>query len=401
VHDLKKELSMLQHITGFVVVFLTLLVVLVPRDDSVASEPAGSLLPDLPYQAEKSNPVTYDVDFAVIVTAPYHTKQLRVWLPMPQSDSAQQIEDGELSSYPMSVKPRVEKEPKFGNRLAYFEFAKPEGAQIIRHRFKVTAYELRWGLDPTKVAKVDHWPSSFDPYLKSDGTVVVNDRLQQLTHEFIGNSHNEAVQLDCVMGWVNKNMRYDHSVASLRASSEHAITERAGHCSDYHGLCAAFGRALGFPTRITYGMNTFPKNSPSHCKLEAFLPPYGWVSFDVSETQKLIGDIQKAKDLDEPRKEQLIRAAQNRLRRGFRDNTWFVQTRGTDYDLAPPAARRVTVVRTAYIEADGLALPDPDPANPKKKEFAWMTMQTFKPDKPVDYPFKNWQSLTADAPIGQ
>jgi ATP-dependent helicase HrpA len=33
------------------------------------------------------------------------------------------------------------------------------------------------------------------------------------------------------------------------------------------------GRTLGFPTRVTYGIALFPKNSPSHCKLEALLPP--------------------------------------------------------------------------------------------------------------------------------
>src|SRR5207248_9795843 len=103
--------------------------------------------------------------------------------------------------------------------------------------------------------------------------------------------------LAAVMGWVNDHIAHDHAHASLRASSLHALGERRGHCSDYHGLCAAFGRALGYPTRVTYGINPFPKNSPSHCKVEAFLPPYGWVSFDVAESQKLIGLINKAAGL--------------------------------------------------------------------------------------------------------
>jgi transglutaminase-like putative cysteine protease len=197
------------------------------------------------------------------------------------------------------------------------------------------------------------------------------------------------------MDWLNENMKYDHSQASLRASSEHAFTKKTGHCSDYHGLCAAFGRALGYPTRITYGINTFPKNSPSHCKLEAYLPPYGWVSFDVSETQKLIQDIKKAKDLSFRDKHDLAEAAVARLHSGFRDNTWYLQTKGTDYDLAPPAAKRVPVVRTLYVEADGVALPDPDPANPSKHEFAWMTAHQYTPDHPVEYPFKSWKSLQA------
>ena len=142
-------------------------------------------------------------------------------------------------------------------------------------------------------------------------------------------------------------------------------------------MCASLGRALGYPSRVTYGINPFPKNSPSHCKLEVFLPPYGWVSFDVSETQRLIDVIGNDAALATDRKQRLIESAENRLFSGFRDNTWFLQTRGTDYDLAPPAQKRVPVVRTIYAEADGLALPDPDPANADKREFAWMTAHKF------------------------
>src|SRR5260370_74264 len=121
-------------------------------------------------------------------------------------------------------------------------------------------------------------------------------------------STGSAQDVGEVMDWLQKNMKYDHSRASLSANSEFALLNKTGHCSDYHGLCAAFGRALGLPTRVTYGLNTFPKNSPSHCKLEAFLPPYGWVSFDVSETQKLVNAIRAAKKLSPQKKEALVRA---------------------------------------------------------------------------------------------
>jgi transglutaminase-like putative cysteine protease len=195
------------------------------------------------------------------------------------------------------------------------------------------------------------------------------------------------------MKWVNKNIKYDHGVASLKGSSENALAYKAGHCSDYHGLCAAFGRALGYPTRVTYGINTFAKNSPSHCKLEAFLPPYGWVCFDVSETQRVIEAIENDKSLGAAKKLELVRLANERLQKGFRDNTWLQQTRGTDYDLVPPAKKRVPLVRTIYAEADGVALRDPDPANPAQREFGWMTVHQYTPSRPVDYPFKGWKSL--------
>ena len=54
---------------------------------------------------------------------------------------------------------------------------------------------------------------------------------------------------------------------------------------------------------------------------------------------------------------------------------------------------RLPVVRTLYAEADGIALPEPDPANPNQRAFAWMTAHRYTPDRPVTYPFKDWKSL--------
>jgi hypothetical protein len=120
------------------------------------------------------------------------------------------------------------------------------------------------------------------------------------------------------------------------------------------------------------------------------------VSFDVSETQKLISDINKDAKLSAVQKKQLAQAANERLLSGFRDNTWYIQTRGTDYELVPPATNKVPVVRTIYAEADGVPLVDPDPANPNQRQFAWMTAHSYKPDKPVAYPFKDYSSLRAE-----
>lgn len=362
--------------------------------DNDKEQPLERVLdPNLPYQARKSDPVTYDVDFSAVVTPPYHAKVLKVWLPLPQADAAQVVMEKDLSSFPQKVEPKIGTEKTFGNKFAYFEFHHPEGAQVIRHRFRIKTWELRWGVDPTKVIEVKRWPAAFGPYLKSDRSVVVDERFLKAARQVVPKSRGESRDLAAIMGWVNKTIKYDHAAASLQASAEHALSTRVGHCSDYHGLCAALGRALGYPTRVTYGINPFPKNSPSHCKMEAFLPPYGWVSFDVSETQNMIRAIKKDKKLTEQEKEELTRAAQQRLEKGFRDNTWFLQTRGTDYELAPPAAKRVAVVRTIYAEADGIALPEPDPANAQKREFSWMTVHHYQADRKATYPFKDYSSL--------
>ena len=35
----------------------------------------------------------------------------------------------------------------------------------------------------------------------------------------------------------------------------------------------------------------------------------------------------------------------------------------------------------------------PDPANPKQREFGWMTVHKYTPDRPVAYPFTDWKGL--------
>jgi hypothetical protein len=350
--------------------------------------------PNQPYQARKLNPVTYDVDFSAVVTPGYKGKVLKVWLPMPQTDSGQEVTEVGLDSFPVSIAPKIGVEKTFGNKFAYFEFHDVQGAQIVRHRFKMKVWELHWELEPARIAATRDWPASFDRYRKGETqAVVVDDRFTKLLAEIVPRPTNPLADMSAVMDWVIRDFKYDHGDASLQASSLHALLKHEGHCSDYHGFCAAMGRALGCPTRVTYGINPFPKNSPSHCKLEAYLPPYGWVSFDVSETQNLMSAIAKDVQLSESQRQRLLAAAKERLVHGFRDNTWFLQTKGTDYDLEPPASKRAAVVRTIYAEVDGVALPEPDPANKQQRAFSWMTVHKFTPDRPVTYPFSDFKSL--------
>jgi transglutaminase-like putative cysteine protease len=365
---------------------------------SPAAEPSlagGRLRPDLPYAAARSQPVTHEIDFAVTITPPYGCKVLKVWLPLPQSDAAQEIGDFDLTTFPLDVHPQINAEPVYGNRFAYFEFREPKGAQIIRNRFTAKVWQLDWEVDPARVESVADWPAAFAPYRRPQ-TIERQQEFDQLLTSLVPDRGREGQDVQAIMDWVTANLTYDHAAASLRADANHAFEQRRGHCSDYHGLCATMGRALGYPTRVTYGLSLFPKNSPSHCKLEVFLPAYGWVSYDLSETQKLIGLIESDPSLTPDRRAELTQAARDRLHRGFRENSWLLVTKGTDYDLAPKASQPVRVVRTIHAEADGVPLPDPDPADPTEREFAWMTAHRYRADRPFAEPFKDWRTLEAE-----
>ena len=51
----------------------------------------------------------------------------------------------------MAVEPQLGTEEVYGNRFAYFEFESPQGAQILRHQFRIKVWELHWNLDTDKV----------------------------------------------------------------------------------------------------------------------------------------------------------------------------------------------------------------------------------------------------------
>ncbi|MBM4068539.1 MAG: transglutaminase domain-containing protein [Planctomycetes bacterium] len=352
----------------------------------------NKLDPEQACQGTLSDPVTYQVDLSAVVTPPYKCKILKVWMPVPPSDTVQQVTDSRFTTFPMKVVPRINVEKTYGNRFAYFEFHSPQGAQIIRHRFTVKTHEVRWNVSPDKVLPVKEWPAAFAPFLRGEKYLPVNERFTRLARDIAGDDRSGHA-LHRVMNWVSREIGYSHTEASLKGSAIHALEKKVGHCSDFHGLCTALGRSLGYPTRIVYGINPYPKNSPSHCKLEAFLPPYGWVCFDVSETKQMIDRIRKDNKLDEARKSALAELARLRLSAGFRDNTFFVQTRSSGYDLVPPARDKVAVVRTIYAEADGVAFPEPDPADPQQRRFSWMTVHHYVADRAVVNPFQDWRSL--------
>jgi transglutaminase-like putative cysteine protease len=364
----------------------------VATTETWAVEPAA-IRPDLPYQAIRVDPIQHEVDFSAVVTPPYHCKVLRVWLPLPQSDAAQDISDSRLMTFPMKVQPQIGVESDYGNKFAYFEFHDPQGAQVIRHRFRARVWGLHWNLDPATVVAVPQWPSSFDAYLRPQ-QVSDQEEFAKTVETIVPKVNDPADDLFQAMNWIDRNLTYDHVNASLQADADHAFSQRRGHCSDYHGLCATMGRSMGQPTRVTYGLALYPKNSPSHCKMEAFLPPYGWVSFDISETQKLLKKIDEDEQLSDADKAKLTEAARQRLHHGFRENSWLLVTKGTDYDLVPKAvAGPVRVVRTIYAEADGEALPEPDPANIQERKFGWMTVHKYASDKPARLPFKDVSTL--------
>ena len=291
--------------------FVLLLFVSLASGEERPDEKSTSILDAAqPYSANKLNPITYAADCSVIVTPPYKAKVLKVWIPVPPSNGAQVVSASEFSTFPQEVKPKIGREKLYGNQFAYFEFAEPQGAQIIRHKFQVQTFELRWKIQPDQVRSVDKWPASFDSYRRSESqAVVVDDRFQKLLKQVVPERKNPLRDLSLVMSWVGDNFTYDHHDASLAADAAKAFDTRRGHCSDYHGFCAAMGRAMGYPTRVTYGINTFPEELTVALQARSFPASLRLGKLRCFRDAKAGRAVKKDGKLAESEKAELITAA--------------------------------------------------------------------------------------------
>src|SRR5437867_4687543 len=74
---------------------------------------------------------TFAIDYVGKVSGvPDGTGTLRVWMPVPQDSTVQKIR--ELS---FSQAPRLTSEPKYGNRIAYWELHKPQSRLDLTMKF--------------------------------------------------------------------------------------------------------------------------------------------------------------------------------------------------------------------------------------------------------------------------
>lgn len=229
---------------------------------------------------------------AVVEDVPQDAGSVRIWLPYPTDDEAQEVEvTGVSSPYPT----RVETEPEYGNSILYVEVDEPDGEPIpIEIRARVQRSEkLRKDFDRAGTrAGAEDLPQEVARWLEPDALVPIDDRIREIAAEATEGAETDVEKAKAIYDHVIQTMRYDKSGEGWgRGDIYWACDAKRGNCTDFHALFIGLNRAVGIPAKFAIGFPIPPDRGQGeiggyHCWAEFWLDGYGWVPVDTSEAWK-------------------------------------------------------------------------------------------------------------------
>jgi transglutaminase-like putative cysteine protease len=231
---------------------------------------------------------TFSIEYVgKISSVPQGTRKLRVWLPVPQNSTVQTIRDLTFSS-----PPRFTTEPKYGNKIAFWEIDSPKASHEVTMRFDCERREIVMDLVRLRTDGKES-TAELGPFLKPDKLVVVDDEIRKMADEITARKRTTLEKARAIYDFVLGKMTYDknHPGWGL-GSTRHACEIGKGNCTDFHALFNSLCRAEGIASGFEIGLYLpYEKNSNEplggyHCWAFFNVPGKSWVPVDCSEADR-------------------------------------------------------------------------------------------------------------------
>lgn len=230
-----------------------------------------------------------EVEIAVTVAAPDDSKDVRVWIPYPVSNSTQDISNVRVSgNFTHSA---VYGEKETGNLALYAEWATPTKDRAITLTFDATANELIKREFPAVEPAI---PVEINEYLKSTAFIPTDGKVKEIALSVTKNKKKISEKARAVYQWVVENTVRDPDVRGCGTGEvEKVIAKRGGKCADISSVFVSVARAAGVPAREVFGIRLGKKDDEDmtgghHCWAEFYVPGYGWVPADPADVRKIM-----------------------------------------------------------------------------------------------------------------
>jgi transglutaminase-like putative cysteine protease len=224
---------------------------------------------------------------------PIEAKQVRVWVPVPQTDLHQTVR---LLAVKSPVRTRMTKDREYGNRMMYAEIKNPTaGKAEFTLEYKITRHEYSRG-GYAQLKRADQNPGvvsvSMNRWIEPDALIPIDGRIKELATEVTGSQSGTVAKAKAAYDYFFTNMRYDKTGSGWgRGDAVWACDSKRGNCTDFHSPFIGVMRADGIPARFDIGF-PLPENKDKgeipgyHCWAEFYEDKTGWIPVDISEAWK-------------------------------------------------------------------------------------------------------------------
>jgi transglutaminase-like putative cysteine protease len=224
---------------------------------------------------------------------PSDAKRVRVWIPVPQTDSHQTVR---VLAIKAPVKTRMTQDPEYGNRIMYAEVQNPAaGKAEFTLEYKITRREYSRG-DYAQLKRTEQTPivvpASMTRLIAPDTLIPTDGKVKELAVEVTGSQSGTVAKAKAAYDYLFTNMRYDKTGSGWgRGDALWACDAKRGNCTDFHSPFIGMLRADGIPARFDIGF-PLPEGKDKgdipgyHCWAEFYARKSGWIPVDISEAWK-------------------------------------------------------------------------------------------------------------------
>jgi Transglutaminase-like superfamily len=221
--------------------------------------------------------------YSAKVTGLDNGQTVRIWLPIPPSNSDQQVT---IEKQELPAAGAIGREAKYGNSILYVEARADTSGQIpLAITYRVKRNEVT--ASPANKAAGDE----IALYLKPDSKVPIGGKpLALLEGKELPNDQLELGRV--LYDVVNSHMRYSKEGTGWgQGDANWACDSKYGNCSDFHSLFISLARSKKIPAKFEMGFPLPEKRGSGdipgyHCWAKFQPTGQGWVPVDISEANK-------------------------------------------------------------------------------------------------------------------